>query len=133
MAHIIQGPWTTSPARVDQRLEVLPEPKTEMVLLMREALRLDTTEGMTKCADTNLNQMREKYTGPPMTLGNMRRNGVHRLIVYCLGRRCHRDTVLDVSEFPDDVPVPSFGPRMRCEVCGHVGADVRPNWSERPL
>jgi hypothetical protein len=75
--------------------------------------------------------MREKYTGPPMTLGNMRRNGVRRLVVYCEGRGCHRRSILDVDAYPDDAPVPSFGSRMRCEVCGHVGADVRPNWAER--
>jgi len=28
------------------------------------------------------------------------------------------------------VPVPAFGPRLRCEICGHLGADVRPNWNE---
>jgi hypothetical protein len=25
-----------------------------------------------------------------------------------------------------------FGPRMVCTSCGIVGADVRPNWQERP-
>jgi hypothetical protein len=39
----------------------------------------------------------------PMTLGNMR----------------------------DDVPVPTFGPRMVCTKCGTIGADVRPNWQEQ--
>jgi hypothetical protein len=29
-----------------------------------------------------------------------------------------------------DVPVPSFGPRMRCTKCGHLGATARPNWIE---
>jgi hypothetical protein len=38
--------------------------------------------------------------------------------------------VLDVAGYPDDVPVPAFGPRLRCEICGHLGADVRPNWNE---
>jgi hypothetical protein len=28
----------------------------------------------------------------------------------------------------DDVPVPSFGPRMVCTRCGIIGADARPNW-----
>ena len=32
--------------------------------------------------------------------------------------------------YPDDVPVPAFGPRMVCTVCGAIGADVRPNWQE---
>jgi hypothetical protein len=48
----------------------------------------------------------------PMTLGNMRENGVRALAVYC--ERCHHDAVIDVSDYADDVPVPAFGPRMVC-------------------
>jgi hypothetical protein len=32
----------------------------------------------------------------------------------------------------DDVPVPTFGPRMVCTHCGVIGADARPNWREQP-
>jgi len=74
--------------------------------------------------------MMQRYTGPPMTLGNMRENGVRRLSIYCLGPDCHHQAVLDVDCYPDDMPVPAFGPRMRCQRCGHLGADARPNWSE---
>lgn len=66
-----------------------------------------------------------------MTLGNMRANGVRSLAVYCGGRYCHHQAVLDVSGYPDDAPVPAFGPRMVCTVCGAIGADARPNWAER--
>lgn len=66
-----------------------------------------------------------------MTLGNMRVNGVHSLAVWCGRRECHHEAVVDVSTFPDERTVPSFGPRMRCERCGHLGAQVRPNWNER--
>jgi hypothetical protein len=47
-----------------------------------------------------------------------------------LGRGCDHYRVLDVSAYPDDLPVPSFGPRLRCERCGHLGADAWPNWNE---
>ena len=67
----------------------------------------------------------------PMTLGNMRANGVHTLAVWCLGRSCNHRSTLDVSKYEDDVPVTSFGPRMVCTVCGAIGADARPNWNER--
>jgi hypothetical protein len=67
----------------------------------------------------------------PMTLGNMRANGVRSIDAWCLGRGCNHHGVIDVGRFDDEVPVPSFGPRMRCEQCGHLGADARPNWSER--
>jgi hypothetical protein len=68
-----------------------------------------------------------------MTLGNMRGNGVRTLAVRCLGRGCNHYSTLDVSGYSDEVPVPSFGPRMRCERCGQRGADVMPNWSERDV
>ena len=68
-----------------------------------------------------------------MTLGNMRANGVQRLAAWCLGRGCNHHTIIDVSAYADDVTVPSFGLGLRCERCGHLGADVRPNWNERTL
>lgn len=55
-----------------------------------------------------------------MTLGNMRANGVHTLAVWCGGRWCHHESVLDMTAYPDEVPVPSFGPRMVCTVCGAI-------------
>jgi hypothetical protein len=64
----------------------------------------------------------------PMTLGNMRANGVRSLRVYCYA--CHRDEVLNVDSYPDDVRVTAFGPRMVCTRCGMIGANARPNWAE---
>jgi hypothetical protein len=39
--------------------------------------------------------------------------------------------VLSADRWPDDVAVPTFGPRMVCTRCGIIGADARPNWKER--
>jgi hypothetical protein len=64
----------------------------------------------------------------PMTLGNMRRNGVRSLAVACA--LCHHAAVVDVEALSDDMPVPTFGPRMVCTRCGIIGADARPNWRE---
>jgi hypothetical protein len=49
---------------------------------------------------------------------------------WCSGHGCDHYSVVDVERYGDDVPVPWFGPRLRCERCGHLGADARPNWSE---
>jgi hypothetical protein len=46
----------------------------------------------------------------PMTLGNMRANGVRSLLVYCFA--CHHEAILPVEHYPDDLPVPYFSPRM---------------------
>ena len=71
-----------------------------------------------------------RYRGPPMTLANMRHNGVRSLWVVCTV--CHHEAVMNVDAYVDEVTVPSFGPYMVCTCCGIIGADVRPNWSERP-
>jgi hypothetical protein len=44
--------------------------------------------------------------GPPMDLPNMRRQGVHDLIAYCLNDSCRHQAVIDVSKYPDNVEVP---------------------------
>jgi hypothetical protein len=67
----------------------------------------------------------------PMTLGNMRENGVRSLAIICKALHCYHQSILDVSSLTGDVTVPSFGPRMACTACGAIGADVRPNWNER--
>jgi hypothetical protein len=68
--------------------------------------------------------------GCPMTLGNMRANGVRSLDVSCW--QCHHRAILSADPWPDHVPVPTFGPRMVCTRCGIIGADARPNWQEQP-
>jgi hypothetical protein len=65
----------------------------------------------------------------PITLGNMRANGVRLLAVSRLTE--HHETVINAAECPGQMRVPSFGPQMVCTKCGTIGADVRPNWRER--
>jgi hypothetical protein len=62
------------------------------------------------------------YPIEPMSLGNMRENGVRSLAVSCW--QCHHQAILNVETWPDHVP----GPSMVCTRCGIVGADARPNW-----
>ena len=51
--------------------------------------------------------------GPPMTLGNMRELGVQQLIASCLNDACRHTALIDVSGYPADTAVPSFGRRAR--------------------
>jgi hypothetical protein len=64
-----------------------------------------------------------------MTLGNMRQNSVRGLFVICSACGYHAE--VNVDAWPDDVPVPSFGPRMPCTKPGHLGANAIPNRIER--
>jgi hypothetical protein len=67
-----------------------------------------------------------------MTLGNMRRQGVHHLIAYCLNDACRHQALIDVSGYPGAIEVPEFGKRAKCGKCGGKRVDVRPNWKEKP-
>jgi hypothetical protein len=69
-----------------------------------------------------------------MTLGNVREQGVHHLIAFCLRDACRHQALIDVSSYSDDVEVPSFQRRAKCGKCGSKGRliDVRPNWKEAP-
>jgi hypothetical protein len=40
--------------------------------------------------------------GPPMDLANMREQGVHHLIAYCLNDSCGHQALIDVSKYPRD-------------------------------
>jgi hypothetical protein len=63
----------------------------------------------------------------PTSLGAMRGLGPRSLDVTC--EACGHRTLFNVDDWPDEVLVSSFGPRMRCARCGHLGASVRPHWS----
>jgi hypothetical protein len=58
----------------------------------------------------------------------MRENGVHSLSVTC--GQCHHETIINADQWPDEIEVPWFGPKMVCTKCGTIGADARPNWRE---
>jgi hypothetical protein len=72
--------------------------------------------------------------GEPMTLGNMRHLGVHRLVARCLNPSCRHEGLVDVSKYPDDTEVPWFARKVVCAKCGARGnkIDVRPVWKEQP-
>ena len=47
--------------------------------------------------------------GPPMTLGKMRRLGVQHLLASCLNDACRHQALIDISSYPAETEVPSFG------------------------
>jgi hypothetical protein len=64
----------------------------------------------------------------PVTLGHMRSQGCRDLLVYCNSDRCNHSTIMNVGHLPDSTPIKSLGDGFVCTQCGHIGADVVPNW-----
>jgi hypothetical protein len=76
----------------------------------------------------------EPYRGQPVTLGHMRAHGCRRLLIYCsAGLYCHHSSTVDADRWPDDTAVRDLGPKAVCTKCGIIGADVWPDWTQRPL
>jgi hypothetical protein len=71
-----------------------------------------------------------KYSGKPMDLANMRKNGVRSLSVSCLD--CHHSANLNVDDQPEHLAVQSFAPRLRCTQCQGRRVHVMPAWHTSP-
>ena len=74
----------------------------------------------------------EHYRGPPVTLSHIRSLGVRRLLIYCTTGLCHHSAIVDADRWSDDTVLLDLDRRAVCTKCGMIGADVRPNWNERP-
>jgi hypothetical protein len=63
-----------------------------------------------------------------ITLGEMRASGVRGLLVYCGDYNCAHSVPIRGDQWPDDVRLSDLEPLFVCKVCGHTGADVRPDF-----
>ena len=68
--------------------------------------------------------------GPPMTLANMRQNGVRAVTATC--EACGREADVNVDALPETVTVPKAGQRLRCSSCGGKRVLTRPAWHSSP-
>jgi hypothetical protein len=57
-----------------------------------------------------------RYGSPPMTLANMRANGVSSLSATC--EICHHEALMNVDDFEDAVPVPAIRPIWSASAVG---------------
>jgi hypothetical protein len=64
--------------------------------------------------------------GPPMTLANMRLNGVRAVTATCAN--CGRAADVSVDALPETLTVPEAGQRLRCSQCGAKTISTRPAW-----
>jgi hypothetical protein len=69
--------------------------------------------------------MRTK-SGPPMTLANMRKNGVRAVTATC--QACGHQADVSVDALPETLTVPETGKRFRCGSCGGKTIATRPAW-----
>jgi ribosomal protein S27AE len=68
--------------------------------------------------------------GRPMTLANMRANGVRMLTASCAD--CGRSADVNVDLLPETLTVPEAGQRLRCGSCGAKTISTRPAWHSAP-
>jgi hypothetical protein len=82
--------------------------------------------------DASAKRRPARYSGRPVTLGHIRSHGVRHLLIHCsAGLYCHHSGVVDADRWPDETVLLDLDRRAVCTKCGMIGADVRPNWSER--
>jgi hypothetical protein len=75
----------------------------------------------------------ETHRRPPITLGQMRSHAVKRLLIYCsAGLDRHHSAVGGADRRPDDTAMNNLCRRAVCTKFGIIGADLRPDWDDRP-
>jgi hypothetical protein len=66
-----------------------------------------------------------------ITLGEMRSMGIRSLLIYCADYKCGHSVELSGARWADDVRLSDLEPLFICTVCGHHGADIRPDFATR--
>jgi hypothetical protein len=74
--------------------------------------------------------MKMRHFGPPMTLQNMRANGVRMVIAQC--ESCGPSEDVNVDALPETVEVPKTGQRLRYSGCGGKRIATRPGMACGP-
>jgi hypothetical protein len=70
----------------------------------------------------------KRETFEPVTLGHIRSHGCRDLLVYRGSINCNHGVTMNADHMPDDTAIRPLRSRMVCTRCGHLGADVRPDW-----
>jgi hypothetical protein len=63
------------------------------------------------------------------TMANIREQGITTLWATCQRIGCGHEAKIDASGFPDDMPVPDVGLRLRCSRCGGRNVHTMADWS----
>ena len=68
----------------------------------------------------------ELQPGPPMSLANMRANGVRAVTATC--QACNHSADVNVDALPETLTVPEAGKRLRCSQCGGKRVWTKAAW-----
>jgi hypothetical protein len=63
-----------------------------------------------------------------ITFGEMRRSGVHGILIYCSDYHCSHYIAISGYKWAADVRLSDLEPLFVCKACGRRGADIRPNF-----
>jgi hypothetical protein len=66
-----------------------------------------------------------------ITLAEMRSMRVRGLLIYCADHKCGHSVEASGDSWPDNVRLSDLEPLFTCTVCGHRGADIRPDFATR--
>ena len=66
----------------------------------------------------------------PLTLANMRENGVRSVEAKC--EACGHEAIVNVDAWPGGCPVTDVGLKLRCSACGSRRISTKPNGLENP-
>ena len=83
-------------------------------------------EPLSGMARFDMTNARGKNFGPPMTLANMRPNGVRAFIARC--EACAHAADVNVDALVETIVVPEMARRFRCGQCGGKRINTRPAW-----
>jgi hypothetical protein len=72
-----------------------------------------------------------KNLWPPMSLANMRQNGVRAVIAAC--EACGHKADVNVDALPETTSVPEAGRRLRCGACGGKRINTQPGTQRATL
>lgn len=67
----------------------------------------------------------------PMTLAIMRDHDARSVEAICEMHSCGHEASVNVDGWPDDMPVPDVGLKLRCSRCGGRNIKTIPDWANR--
>jgi hypothetical protein len=76
-----------------------------------------------------MGRFRKVETFEPVTMGHISRPRCRDLLTYCGSINCNHSAALNADQMADDTAIRQLAARMVCTKCGHVGADIPPDWS----